>query len=73
MTPAQPVGDAIIDREQPETMFRHVADVFRSADIAYVTLNRFYPIREPLIQDKLFIPVQRSLMHISMPISMWFL
>ena len=34
------VGDVIIDREQPETMFRHVADVFRSADIAYANMEQ---------------------------------
>ena len=25
-------GDVIIDREKPETIFRHVSDVFKSAD-----------------------------------------
>lgn len=34
------VGDVIIDREQPETMFRHVADVLRSADIAYANMEQ---------------------------------
>ena len=33
-------GDAIIDREQPETMFRHVKDVFQSADITYVNMEQ---------------------------------
>lgn len=34
------VGDVIIDREQPETIFRHVADVLRSADIAYANMEQ---------------------------------
>lgn len=34
------VGDVIIDREDPATMFRHVADVFRSADIAYANMEQ---------------------------------
>jgi poly-gamma-glutamate capsule biosynthesis protein CapA/YwtB (metallophosphatase superfamily) len=29
------VGDVIIDREQPETIFQHVAEVLRSADITF--------------------------------------
>lgn len=33
-------GDVIIDREEPETIFRHVADVFRSADIAYANMEQ---------------------------------
>ncbi len=34
------VGDVIIDREQPETIFRHVANVLRSADIAYANMEQ---------------------------------
>jgi hypothetical protein len=33
-------GDVIIDREQPETVFRHVAGVLQSADIAYVNMEQ---------------------------------
>lgn len=33
-------GDVIIDREKPETIFRHVSDVFKSADIAYVNMEQ---------------------------------
>jgi hypothetical protein len=29
------IGDVLIDRAQPETMFRHVADTLRSGDITY--------------------------------------
>jgi hypothetical protein len=29
------VGDVLIDREQPETIFKHVADVLRSGDITF--------------------------------------
>jgi hypothetical protein len=36
------VGDVIIDREQPETIFRHVAEVIRSADIAYANCDQVY-------------------------------
>ena len=34
------VGDVIIDREKPETIFRHVGDVLRSADIAYANMEQ---------------------------------
>ena len=34
------VGDVIIDREHPETMFRHVKEVFKSADIAYANMEQ---------------------------------
>lgn len=34
------VGDVLIDREQPETMFRYVAEVLRSADITYVNCEQ---------------------------------
>ena len=33
-------GDVIIDREKPETIFRHVSDVFKSADIAYLNMEQ---------------------------------
>ena len=34
------VGDVIIDRERPGTIFRYVADVLRSADIAYTNCEQ---------------------------------
>lgn len=34
------VGDVVIDTEQPETAFQHVADVLRSADIAYANCEQ---------------------------------
>lgn len=34
------VGDVQIDREKPETIFNHVADVLRSADIAYANCEQ---------------------------------
>jgi poly-gamma-glutamate capsule biosynthesis protein CapA/YwtB (metallophosphatase superfamily) len=34
------VGDIIIDREQPETIFQHVADVLRSGDITYANCEQ---------------------------------
>jgi poly-gamma-glutamate capsule biosynthesis protein CapA/YwtB (metallophosphatase superfamily) len=34
------VGDVLIDREQPETIFRHVDRVIRSADIAYANCEQ---------------------------------
>jgi hypothetical protein len=33
-------GDVIIDREEPETVFRHVVDRFRSADITCVAMEQ---------------------------------
>ena len=33
-------GDVIIDREKPETVFRHVVDQFRSADITCVAMEQ---------------------------------
>src|SRR5512145_557362 len=33
-------GDVIIDREKPETVFRHVIDQFRSADITCVAMEQ---------------------------------
>lgn len=34
------VGDVVIDLKQPETAFRHVADVLRSADITYANCEQ---------------------------------
>lgn len=34
------VGDVLIDREKPESIFDHVADVIRSADIAYANCEQ---------------------------------
>ena len=34
------VGDVVTDTERPETAFRHVADVLRSADIAYANCDQ---------------------------------
>jgi poly-gamma-glutamate synthesis protein (capsule biosynthesis protein) len=34
------VGDVLIDREKTETMFQHVAEVLRSADIAYANCEQ---------------------------------
>jgi hypothetical protein len=34
------VGDVIIDREEPATIFRHVADVLQSADITYANMEQ---------------------------------
>lgn len=36
------VGDIVIDREQPETIFQHVADTLRTADIAYGNTDQTY-------------------------------
>ena len=36
------VGDIIIDREKPETIFRYVEDVLRSADITYANCDQAY-------------------------------
>jgi poly-gamma-glutamate capsule biosynthesis protein CapA/YwtB (metallophosphatase superfamily) len=35
-------GDLLIDREQPESIFRHVAGVLRSADIAFANSEQTY-------------------------------
>jgi poly-gamma-glutamate capsule biosynthesis protein CapA/YwtB (metallophosphatase superfamily) len=34
------VGDVIIDRPRPETMFRHVSNVLQSADITYANMEQ---------------------------------
>jgi poly-gamma-glutamate capsule biosynthesis protein CapA/YwtB (metallophosphatase superfamily) len=34
------VGDVVIDLDQPETAFRHVADVLRSGDITYANCEQ---------------------------------
>jgi hypothetical protein len=34
------VGDVLIDREKPETIFKNVSDVLRSADIAYANCEQ---------------------------------
>jgi poly-gamma-glutamate capsule biosynthesis protein CapA/YwtB (metallophosphatase superfamily) len=34
------VGDVLIDREKPETIFKHVAPIIRSADIAYANCEQ---------------------------------
>jgi poly-gamma-glutamate capsule biosynthesis protein CapA/YwtB (metallophosphatase superfamily) len=36
------VGDIIIDREKPETVFRYVEDVLRAADITYANCDQAY-------------------------------
>jgi len=35
-------GDLLIDREKPETIFQHVADTLRSADIAFANSEQTY-------------------------------
>jgi poly-gamma-glutamate synthesis protein (capsule biosynthesis protein) len=35
-------GDLLIDRKKPETIFQHVADVLRSADIAFANSEQTY-------------------------------
>jgi len=35
-------GDLLIDREKPETIFRHVADVLRSADITFANSEQTF-------------------------------
>ena len=35
-------GDILIDREQPETIFRHVADMLRSGDITFANCEQMY-------------------------------
>jgi hypothetical protein len=44
------VGDVIIDREEPDTIFRHVADVLRSADIAFANCDQVYSDKGYLIR-----------------------
>lgn len=36
------VGDIIVDREQPETIFQHVAEVLRSGDITFANCDQAY-------------------------------
>lgn len=36
------VGDILVDREEPETIFRHVAPVLRSADITFANCEQMY-------------------------------
>ena len=36
------IGDIIIDREKPETIFRHVEGMLRSADITYANCDQAY-------------------------------
>ncbi|WP_394233751.1 CapA family protein [Niallia oryzisoli] len=36
------VGDVIIDREEPETIFQHVAEVMRSGDITFANCDQTY-------------------------------
>jgi poly-gamma-glutamate synthesis protein (capsule biosynthesis protein) len=44
------VGDIIIDREKPETIFQHVAGVLRSADITFANCDQMYSGKGYLIQ-----------------------
>jgi poly-gamma-glutamate synthesis protein (capsule biosynthesis protein) len=39
------VGDILIDREQPETIFQHVAGVLRSGDITFANCEQMYSDR----------------------------
>ena len=36
------VGDVIIDRDEPESIFGHVADVLRSGDITFANCDQMY-------------------------------
>src|SRR4030042_5382601 len=43
------IGDIIIDREKPETIFQHVAGVLRSADITFANCDQMYSDKGYLI------------------------
>jgi poly-gamma-glutamate capsule biosynthesis protein CapA/YwtB (metallophosphatase superfamily) len=43
------VGDIIIDREKPETIFKYVGDVLRSGDIAFANCDQVYSDKGYLI------------------------
>jgi poly-gamma-glutamate capsule biosynthesis protein CapA/YwtB (metallophosphatase superfamily) len=43
------VGDIIIDREKPETMFQHVGEVLRSGDITFANCDQVYSDKGYLI------------------------
>jgi poly-gamma-glutamate capsule biosynthesis protein CapA/YwtB (metallophosphatase superfamily) len=36
------IGDILIDRKQPETIFKHVAEVLRSGDITFANCEQMY-------------------------------
>ena len=36
------VGDLLIDREQPETIFQHVVEVLQSGDITFANCEQMY-------------------------------
>lgn len=44
------VGDIIIDRDKPETIFQHVADVLRSADITLANCDQVFSDKGFLVQ-----------------------
>lgn len=44
------VGDILIDREEPETIFRHVAPVLSAADVAFANLEQTYSEKGYLIR-----------------------
>jgi hypothetical protein len=43
------LGDIIVDREKPKTMFQHVAEVLRSADITFANCDQIYSDKGYLI------------------------
>jgi hypothetical protein len=45
------LGDIIIDREKPETIFQHVVDVLRSADITYASCDQAYSDKGYLVRE----------------------
>jgi poly-gamma-glutamate capsule biosynthesis protein CapA/YwtB (metallophosphatase superfamily) len=44
------VGDILIDREEPETIFRHVSPILSSADVAFANLEQTYSEKGYLIR-----------------------
>ena len=42
LVPLIAVGDILIDREQPETIFQHVVNVLRSGDITFANCEQMY-------------------------------
>jgi poly-gamma-glutamate capsule biosynthesis protein CapA/YwtB (metallophosphatase superfamily) len=44
------VGDILVDRGQPETIFQHVADVLRAADVTFANCEQTYSDKGYLIR-----------------------
>jgi hypothetical protein len=55
------VGDILIDRKEPETIFRHVSPILSSAEVAFANLEQTYSEKGYLIRAAKGHPAREAL------------